>query len=275
MGKCSAASSSPRGRRRRRHPAASPLLVLALVGVVGCVGGPPLDVAIREPAPPPILRFGEDTFAFPNESRSLNRGKKDLYANYCFVLTRGVVQFFKFARFEPDRPRLSAAAYTALVQQVTARAPWEDPLPVDRRMVIPGYRNLHEFSRAEESAVKAGLNARFWTLVHWTNWRVAFPVAESHQEGVAAEVLADLQAGRPVQLLITNYPVLGVNHGVVAYGYRLEGDTIVFAVYDPNQPDRPGIIGFRRAEGHFWSTLLFNTTPGVIRAFRMHYSPLL
>jgi len=251
------------------------LLALAVAGLVACAGGPPLDVAIREPAPPPVLRFGEDTFPFPNESRSLNRGKKDLYANYCFVLTRGVVQFFKFAHFAPDRPKLSPEAYTALVQQVTARSPWEESLPVERRVVIPGYRNLHEFSRDEESAVKAGLGSRFWTLVHWTNWRVTFPVAENHQEAVAAKVLADLQAGHLVQLLITNFPILEVNHGVVAYGYRVREGTIDLAVYDPNQPDRPGVVSFRSAQRHFWSTQLFNTIPGPIRAFRMHYSPLL
>jgi len=181
----------------------------------------------------------------------------------------------KFAHFAPDRPKLSPEAYTALVQQVTARSPWEESLPVERRVVIPGYRNLHEFSRDEESAVKAGLGSRFWTLVHWTNWRVTFPVAENHQEAVAAKVLADLQAGHLVQLLITNFPILEVNHGVVAYGYRVREGTIDLAVYDPNQPDRPGVVSFRSAQRHFWSTQLFNTIPGPIRAFRMHYSPLL
>jgi hypothetical protein len=273
--KCSAAPSLPRGHWRRGRLAACCLLVLAPAGLLACADGPPLDLALRQPAPHPLFRFAEDTFAFPNESRSLNRGKKDLYANYCFVLTRGVVQFFKFARFAPDRPRLSAEAYVALVQQVTARSPWEDPLPAEERVLIPGYQNLHEFSRGEESAVKAGLDSRFWTLVHWTNWRVVFPVAESHQEAVAGEVLADLQARRPVQLLITNFPIWEVNHGVVAYGYQIWGGTIDLAVYDPNQPDRPGVISFRIAQRHFWSTQLFNTIPGPIRAFRMHYSPLL
>lgn len=245
------------------------------MGLVGCAGGPPLDVALRQPAPPPVFRFREDTFAFPNEVRSLSRGKKDLYANYCFVLTRGVIQFFKFARFAPDHSRLSSEAYTALVREVTAQAPWEDPLPPERRVVIPGYRNLHGFSRAEESAVKAGLNSRFWSFVHWTNWRVTLPVAGRHQEGVAAEVLANLQAGRPVQLLITNFPILELNHGVIAYEYRIEEGAINLAVYDPNQPDRPASISFRSAQGHFWATQIFNTTPGPIRAFRMNYSPLL
>ena len=62
---------------------------------------PPIDAVAARPAPPAVIRFGVDTFAFPNESRSKNRGKPDLYANYCFVMVRAVTQFHRFARFDP------------------------------------------------------------------------------------------------------------------------------------------------------------------------------
>jgi len=48
-------------------------LLLALV-VAGCASVAPMDVAVRQPAPPTLLRFGVDTIAFPNESRSKNLG---------------------------------------------------------------------------------------------------------------------------------------------------------------------------------------------------------
>jgi len=250
-------------------------LVLALL-LSGCASVAPLDVALRQPAPPALIRFGVDTFAFPNESRTKNEGKPDLYANYCFVMARAVTQFHRFARFDPTGPRLSAEAYTERVAQVTAYSPWHDPLPDDARVVIPGYASLHEFSADQEKAVKAGLPGRFWTWVHWTNWRVVFPFPGWHQERVASQTLAELQAGSLVQFLVTNFPAWELNHTVVVYDYRIgDNGTVKFLVYDPNDPYVPGVISFDRVERRFVATHLFDTTPGAIRAFRMYYWPLL
>ncbi|MEK7363972.1 MAG: hypothetical protein AAB016_08365, partial [candidate division NC10 bacterium] len=267
--------SATRGFARLGEGCLRLFLVATLLVATGCASVAPLETATREPVSAPVFRFGEDTFAFPNEVRSLNPGREDLYANYCFVMTRGVVQFLKFARFDPSGAKLPPDAYAELVRQVASRSPWEEALPPEERVVIPGYRNLQELSLGEAVPVKAGLGSRFWTMVHWTNWRVTFPVGGAHQEGVAAEVLAELRAGRPVQLLITNWPTPELNHGVVAYGYRISDGAVEFSVYDPNEPGRPGVISFERQPRRFWATQLFDTKPGPIRAFRMYYSPLL
>jgi hypothetical protein len=217
-----------------------------------------------------------DTFAFANESRSNNPGKPDLYANYCFVMARGVTQFQRFARFDPAAPRLSPDAYAARVKQVVGRPPWDEPLPADDRIVIPGYAALYEFSRDQEAAVKAGLVGRFWTLVHWTNWRVAFPFPRWQQERVAREALVELGQGRSVQLLVTNFPTWELNHTVVAYAYALDpAGNVRFTVYDPNDPREPGRVTFDRAERRFEASRLHDTNPGPIRAFRMYYWALL
>jgi hypothetical protein len=250
-------------------------LLLALV-IAGCASVAPMDVAVRQPAPPLLLRFGVDTFAFPNESRSKNRGKPDLYANYCFVMARAVTQFHRFARFDPAAPRLTADGYEERVARVVSHAPWEEPLPPDDRVVFPGYPSLNELSREEEHAVKAGLGSPFWTWVHWTNWRIAFPMPAAQQERVARETMAELQAGRLVQLLVTNFPTWELNHTVLVYDYRIgDNGAVLFTVYDPNDPYVPGLIAFDRAERRFVATRLFDTTPGAIRAFRMYYGPLL
>jgi hypothetical protein len=92
---------------------ASARLFLLALAVSGCASVAPIDAVVRRPAPPDLLRFGVDTFAFPNESRSKNPGKPDLYANYCFVMARAVTQFQRFARFEPrpgSRPRSTSRA---------------------------------------------------------------------------------------------------------------------------------------------------------------------
>ena len=254
-----------------------PRLVCALVLLAaGCVSAPRLDTVLRAAPPPPAIRFGVDTLAFLNESRSKNPGKPDLYANWCFVMVRAVTQFHRFARFDPAAPRLPSEEYTARVGRVTSRAPWRPPLPPDDRIVIPGYASLFELSRGEEAAVKAGLGGRFWTWLHWTNWRVTFPVTSAQQEGVVRETLAELQAGQPVQWLVTNLPTFELNHTVLVYDYRVDDrQAVEFIVYDPNDPTTPGLIRFDPHARGFSSTRVYDTSVGPIRAFRMYYGPLL
>lgn len=255
--------------------ASARLFLLAAV-VSGCASVAPVDVAVRRAPASETLQFGVDTFAFANESRSKNANKPDLYANYCFVMARAVSQFQRFARFDPAEPRVAREEYVARVKQVVALAPWEESWSADRRIVIPGYASLHEFSRAQETAVKEGLVGRFWTWVHWTNWRVVFPMPRWQQERVAREALAELGDGRAVQLLVTNFPTWELNHTVVAYGYRLDAaGNILFSVYDPNDPREPGRVTFDRAARRFVASRLFDTEQGPIRAFRMYYWALL
>src|SRR5437868_10560165 len=71
------------------------------------------------------------------------------YSRRCFVMTRTVEQFYKFARFEPKAPRADDRDLTKRIRDVTRRQPWHDPLPAEKRIVIPGYRNLRELSQAK------------------------------------------------------------------------------------------------------------------------------
>jgi hypothetical protein len=237
---------------------------------------PPLGVARARPHPGPALAFGADTFAFRNDSRVHHKGKPDLYASRCFVLARAVVQFQRFARFEPAAPRLTAAEYTELVRRVTRRAPWRPPLPVAERIVIPGFESLHELTREAEAAVKAGLPRRLWTILHWTNWRIIFPLPSAQQERVAAEMVAELQAGRPVQLLVSDFPRIRFNHSVLAFDFKVSApDSIDFSVYDPNDPTVPGVIRFDRRVRRYRPAPLCGVNVPHFRSFRMYYSPFL
>jgi hypothetical protein len=202
------------------------LWIMLLLAAAGCASAPALDVALRAAAPDPTIRFGVDTFAFANENRFKYRGKPDLYANWCFVMARAINQFHRFARFEVAGDRLAADEYTERVRRVTARPPWHPALPPEERIVIPGYGSLYELSRAQERAVKAGLTGRIASWMHWTNWRVVYPMPRAQQEAVARETLAELQAGRPVQWLITNLPVIDLNHTVVVFDYRALADVV-------------------------------------------------
>ena len=250
------------------------VLVLAVLAAA-CAPAPPRPAAIVAPdvTRVPAFSFEADTFAFPNQIRARNRGVPDLYANHCFVLARGVRQFHQFARFDPAAPRVDAAEYERRVRAVVSRAAWRAPLPPEARVVIPGYRNLREFSAAQEPAVKAGLGGPFWTWVHWTNWRVTFQgLPPEHQPEVLREVRDELAAGRLVQLLVTNWPKPELNHTVVAYGYRRQPAGIDLDVWDPNDPGAPGTVTFEAQQQRFWATRVYDTEPGTIRVFRMYYS---
>ena len=81
------------------------------------------------PSPGPAIGFAVDTFAFRNDSRIHHRGKPDIYCNHCFLMARAVGQFLRFARFEPEGPRLRPDEYAARVWVVIRRAAWRAPLP--------------------------------------------------------------------------------------------------------------------------------------------------
>lgn len=254
-------------------------LVSLVVVTAACASAPQpnggaslgLQTAVRSPA----FSFSGDTFAFPNLIAARHPGESGIYAHYCFVLARGVRQFAQFARFDPTLPKLDHAGYVERVRQVVARPAWDDAVPLDDRVVIPGYPNLRALSRDEESAVKEGLGSPFWTWVHWTNWRVMLPVDGSHQQGVAHEIVDELRAGRLVQLLVTNWPKPELNHTVVAFASRPIAGGVEFFVWDPNNPDGPGIMTWNSSTRRFWATNLYDTEPGPIRAFLMYYSLLL
>ena len=146
-------------------------------------------------------------------------------------------------------------------------------MPADDRIVIPGYRNLREFSAAQEALVKAALGGRFWTLVHWTNWRVTYTnLPPEHQLHVLDEIRTELAAGRLVQLLVSNWPKPELNHTVIAYAYRSQPTGLDLIVWDPNDPAAPGTVTFQTEHQRFWATSVYDTEPGTIRVFRMYYS---
>jgi hypothetical protein len=243
--------------------------------LVGAPHAKPLPGAVGDSAPRPALRFKIDTLAFPNEIRALHPEKPDLYANWCFILARAVTQFLKFARFEPGAPRLEAAAYTALVRRVVSHWPWRAPLPPSARVAIPGFASLHALSRDEERAVKEGLGRRFWTLVHPTTWRIVYPARRSAQFRLVVATVNDLRGGRPVQLLLSDFPRLRLNHAVLAYDYRIASeDVLELFVYDPNDPTAPGVVAFDRRTARFRPAPLAGVDVPAFRVFRMYRSLL-
>jgi len=269
------------GQLRSRWRAQASLLAAVSIFLTACAASPrpATDSAALSRA-----RFAasRDTFAFANLVRAERPGRNDAFANYCIVMSRGASQFFRFARFAPAAPPVSPEEYTRLTREVLSRPAWKPPAPDEQRVVIPGYPDLHTFSAAQEGAVKAAFDSNILSMVHWRNWRVTAAFSPEHQEGVAREVAAEIDAARPVTLFITNYPHEDLlNHVVLVFDYRIQrsdagdGAGIEFLAYDPNDPGSPLGIHFDRATRAFWIPPLTYSPPGRIRAFRLYTSALL
>ena len=174
--------SGGRGRSKTRQLRSSrwlcPVLLLTLL-LPACASAPALDPpAGARPLGGPAFVLERDAFAFPNLVRAEAPDRAVEFANYCLVMARGASQFFRFARFDAAAPPAMDAEYTKLTAEVMGLPAWHAPWPADRRIVIPGYPNLHALSRAREAAVKAGFDSSLLSMLHWRTWRVALPLSD-------------------------------------------------------------------------------------------------
>jgi hypothetical protein len=216
-----------------------------------------------------------DAFAFPNLVRAQRPGWNDEFANYCLVMARGASQFYRFARFAPDRPAASLAEYDRLVRAVLARPPWAPPAPEAERVVIPGFADLRRFSTAHEGLLKAAFGSNVLSMVHWRTWRVGVDFPPEHQERLARQLVGEVDAGRPAPLMVTNFPHEDIlNHSVLVYGRRPGRQGIEFLAYDPNDPGSPFALYWDGASRGFWVGPLTYSPAGRVRAFRLYTSPL-
>jgi hypothetical protein len=251
------------------------VLVLAL-SLAACAPTLVLDRPSAPAAATAGFQVGRDSFAFPNLVRAQHPERTLDFANYCIIMARGATQFFRFARFAPAEPAVSDAEYTRLAREVMRVGAWEPPWPPERRIVIPGYADLHALSRGREAALKAAFDSSRLSMAHWRTWRVALPLPPGHQPRLAGQLRAEVDAGRPVPLMITNFPDPDLlNHAVLVYGYRTSGATVEFLAYDPNDAGNPLGLHFDTATLGFWIEPTPYSPPGRVRAFRLFTSPLL
>jgi hypothetical protein len=221
------------------------------------------------------FELDHDVFAFANLVRAERPGWNDGFANYCLILARAANQFYRFARFAPDRPPASPEEYDRLVRLVLARPSWAPPVIEADRLVIPGYPDLRRFSAAHESLVKGALGSNILSMVHWRTWRVGIKFSPAHQERLAHDVIAEVDAQRPAPLMITNFPNTDLlNHAVLVYERRPAQQGTDFLAYDPNDPGSPLTLYYDDAARTFWVGPLTYSPPGRVRAFRLYTSPL-
>ncbi len=209
--------------------------------------------------------FERDGFAYANElvweyepdpaTGKMNtrpRDPKPDYTHHCFVMARAARQFFDFAEFRAAEPKVGEATYRKRVKEVIARDPRADPA---RRppIVFPGYASLWEFSREHEAVLKELCGSAWESYVQRGHWRVVFPFSDGHQEETAERLQRELARGVAPVIHLVRFPQLTINHAVVVFEAIAKDGGVQFRCYDPNNPERPLEIDYRREDRRFYT----------------------
>jgi len=187
-----------------------------------------------------------DRFAFANETlwnfvreKAIPSGQSESterrrYTRYCFVMVRAVLQFWKFARFDPNGSPLAETELARNIRRVCRRPVWMPSLPREQRIVFPGYPNLYEISYAAPGVFQRHIG-NWWTIYFRPgNFPVCLPVSNQAKARLNDQMLRDLKAGYPTLLWLYNFPSLSINHAVLVYEAKHEPDRIRYKLYDPN-----------------------------------------
>jgi hypothetical protein len=172
-------------------------------------------------------------------------------------MSRSVVQFQKFARFNPAGSPLEDTELAARIRKITRQNPWRPRFADRDRIAIPGYPDLRALSRARLHIVERNIGMGWTTYFRLGNWRVLLPHGSAQQARTHAELERALARGEFFVAYLTNIPEsLNINHGVLVYAHQNKqargdsGDT-GYCVYDPNHPDRPRRLEWSQRESCF------------------------
>lgn len=223
-----------------------------------------------------------DTFAFSNDTvfaygvdeagnlQIARREKPAEFSHRCFVLTRGVLQFQQFARFNPEQPKLSREEYHRRLKKLF-RIPVWSPGPKER-IVFPGYPDLHRFSIAYEGLLKETLGNWFPTYVRPGNYRLMMGHPRAGQEAAAHWLVESMNQGRLRAVYLARFPKM--NHVVLVYAARkLPNGDVRFTVYDPNYPSKPSWLDYKAGERSFEFEKRWYFPGGRVNLMRVYLSP--
>lgn len=217
----------------------------------GCFAAILLVFCEAKAGPSAGFDFHRDTLSFANwtvfsyENGHIVSHKNQFghhYSRRCFVMTRTVEQFYKFARFEPKAPRLNDRDLAKRVRNITRRQPWHDPSPVEKRVVIPGYTNLRELSQDRTDLIQQNIGLGWVVYLRPGNVRMFYEHSKKYQQHSHDELERTLARGEFFIAYLSDFPILHINHSVLVYKYsrpRSADGSDHYLVYDPNHPDRP------------------------------------
>jgi hypothetical protein len=237
-------------------------------------------------AAPTHFDWHADTIAFSNDTvfaygideagrLSIHRRETPArFAHRCFVLARTVLEFHKFARFAPDEPKAAEAEYRARVVRVCRIPVWMPERAARRRIVIPGYRDLNEFSRAHENAMKETMGNWFPTYLRVGNWRMIGPFPRFGQANAYGQIVRGLDRGKLQAVYLTRFPRM--NHCVILFDYHVldGGSRTRFDAYDPNYPNTLSWVEYdAKARGFDFERRWF-WPGGRVNLMRVYISPI-
>jgi len=200
------------------------------------------------PAPRP-LEYPRDTYAFKNETvwnyggGTVQSGpdatkKQRQYTRRCFVLSRSLVQFWKFAKFDPNGKPLDDKQLAARIRQVTERSVWLPILSDKDRVVFPGYHDLREASADRPDVFRENLGLGWAIYFRPGNFPITVPVDRSTEARVNREIYHDLQENYPTIIWAYRFPSLKLNHVLVVMKGTRDSTGCHYLLFDPNYDDR-------------------------------------
>jgi hypothetical protein len=209
------------------------------------------------------FNFYRDTLSFANttvfeyhqgEIVSHWSRKLDRYTRRCFVMTRAVEQFYKFARFEPNASRLDEGQLHKRIRAVTRKSPWHDSLPAEKRIVFPGYHNLRELSATNTRLMQRNIGLGWVAYLRPGNARMFYLHDRNYQVKAHDQLERTLGHGDFFIAYLSDFPILHINHSVLVYKHarpRSEDGSDHYLVYDPNHPDAPRHLEWHPAKREF------------------------
>jgi hypothetical protein len=237
----------------------------------------------------PDFRFDRDTLAFANETvfeyreghaslrnSSANKGPKP-FTRRCFVLCRTAMQFRKFARFDRSGSALNDKALAVRIRAVTRHAAWREPLPINQRVVFPGYTNLRAMSKARARVLQENIGLGWPTYLRLGNFRMFYKHGREYQEQTHAILDASLARGELFVGYLSTYPKLSINHAVLVYTHkspRSANGIERYTVYDPNHPKAPRELSWSPAERAFSFQKDWDFVGGFVRVYQVYGKPL-
>jgi hypothetical protein len=246
-------------------------------------------VLLRGSATASDFRFDRDTVGFANATvfeyreghpylrRQREKGEPKRYTRRCFVLCRTTMQFQKFARFNPHAAPLDDNALAVRIRNVTRRAAWGKPLPVDQRVVFPGYPNLRAMSKARREVVRANIGVGWPTYFRLGNFRMLIEHDSNYHKETHANLNAALARGDLFVAFLTTYPRLSINHAVLVYKRNpaFQNDGIErYLVYDPNHPESPRELTWSSRDRAFAYQKDWDFVGGLVRVYQIYGKPL-
>jgi hypothetical protein len=244
-------------------------LVLLFLGFAPALQARPFDL------PRDTFAFSNDTvFAYGvDESGVLHISRRDKppeFSHGCFLLCRGVMQFWKFSRFDPAQRKVSREEYRRRIRAIFRIPVWSRG-PAEP-IVIPGFADLHAFSVAYEGLLKENLGNWFMTYLRFGNWRLVMGHPRRGQAAAARWLLDSVKRQEPRAIYMSKFPWM--NHVAIVYAAsKLPNGDTRFTVYDCNYPNAPSYVDYVAAERSFAFQKRWYFPGGRVNVMRTYISP--